>query len=81
MARIVDILGIDPRIGSGGMRPGIGYGGGCLPKDVRAFTASARQLGADRVADLLLVDCRTALDPEPWRTAGWTVHQLGRPGK
>ncbi|MET9040976.1 UDP-glucose dehydrogenase family protein [Streptomyces mirabilis] len=203
--QIVDILGIDPRIGSGGMRPGIGYGGGCLPKDIRAFTASARQLGADEAADLLrsaekinesrtagaldlitrtlgdrplkgakvtvwgaafkpgtndvrespalalaralqeagatvivhdpqaiatavnrnpeldytddlsasidgadvvvlatewleyqqadphalvarpasplLVDCRTALDPEPWRLAGWKVRQLGRPGK
>ncbi|MFF2165431.1 UDP-glucose dehydrogenase family protein [Streptomyces sp. NPDC058175] len=205
VAQIVDILGIDPRIGSGGMRPGIGYGGGCLPKDVRAFTASARQLGAeqaatllraaeeinenrttvalglitralgdrpikgaritvwgaafkpgtndvrespalalsqalqqaggivtvhdpqavptamhrnpeldytddlagsldgaelvvlatewpeyrqsdphalvDRPANPLLVDCRTTLDPEPWCAAGWTVHQLGRPGK
>ncbi|MER7339034.1 UDP-glucose/GDP-mannose dehydrogenase family protein [Streptomyces sp. NPDC000075] len=205
VSQIVDILGVDPRIGSGGMRPGIGYGGGCLPKDVRAFTASARQLGADRAAALLraaeevnesrtdvamrlidsalagrplrgarvtvwgaafkpgtndvrespalalahalrqagatvtvhdpqavatamirnpefdytdelpasldgadlvvlatewpeyrqvdpaalverpdtplLVDCRTTLDPEPWRTAGWTLHQLGRPGK
>lgn len=29
----------------------------------------------------LLVDCRTTLDPEPWRATGWTVHQLGRPGK
>lgn len=205
VSQIVEILGIDPRIGAGGMRPGIGYGGGCLPKDVRAFTASARQLGADRAATLLraaeeinenrtdvamnlvrnafgdrpvkgarvtvwgaafkpgtndvrespalalahalqqagahvtvhdpqavatamtrnpeldytddlpasvdgadlvvlatewpeygqanpqdlagraagplLVDCRTTLAPEPWRTAGWTVHQLGRPGK
>ncbi|MEV5451320.1 UDP-glucose/GDP-mannose dehydrogenase family protein [Streptomyces sp. NPDC052535] len=205
ISQIVEILGIDPRIGSGGMRPGIGYGGGCLPKDVRAFTASARQLGADQAATLLraaevinenrtavalglvtralgdrpvkdvkatvwgaafkpgtndvrespalalaqalqqagatvtihdpqavatamvrnpefdytddlpasldgadivvlatewpeyqqanpqnladrpaqplLVDCRTSLDPEPWRAAGWTVHQLGRPGK
>ncbi|GAA3063652.1 UDP-glucose dehydrogenase family protein [Streptomyces glomeratus] len=205
VSQIVDILGIDPRIGSGGMRPGIGYGGGCLPKDVRAFTASARQLGADQAATLLraaekinesrtdvaldlitralgnrpikgtrvtvwgaafkpgtndvrespalalahalqqagatvtihdpqavatamirnpefdytddlpasldhadltvlatewaeyrkanpqalvdhpanplLVDCRTTLDPEPWRATGWTVHQLGRPGK
>ncbi|MFD6986950.1 hypothetical protein ACFWAX_40805, partial [Streptomyces sp. NPDC059956] len=53
ISQIVEILGIDPRIGSGGMRPGIGYGGGCLPKDVRAFTASARQLGADRAAALL----------------------------
>ncbi|MFF8903224.1 UDP-glucose dehydrogenase family protein [Streptomyces lydicus] len=205
VSQIVDILGIDPRIGAGGMRPGIGYGGGCLPKDVRAFTASARQLGADSAAALLraaeeinenrttvalrlitralgeraikdtritvwgaafkpgtndvrespalalcqalqqagavvtvhdpqavatamvrnpeldyaddlaasldsaelvvlatewpeyrqadahalvnrpanplLVDCRTTLDPEPWRSAGWTIHQLGRPGK
>ncbi|WP_435260358.1 UDP-glucose dehydrogenase family protein [Streptomyces sp. 1222.5] len=54
ISQIVDILGIDPRIGSGGMRPGIGYGGGCLPKDVRAFTASARQLGAEQAATLLL---------------------------
>ncbi|MCF1592378.1 UDP-glucose dehydrogenase family protein [Streptomyces muensis] len=205
IAEIVEILGIDPRIGSGGMRPGIGYGGGCLPKDIRAFTASARQLGADRAATLLraaeeinesrtdvalalitrvlgdyplegarvtvwgaafkpgtndvrespalglaqalqqagatvtihdpqavatalirnpefdytddlpasldgadlvvlatewpeygeanpqalvdrpanalLVDCRTTLDPTRWRAVGWTVHQLGRPGK
>ncbi|MFF3863226.1 hypothetical protein [Streptomyces sp. NPDC002209] len=42
ISQIVDILGIDPRIGAGGMRPGIG----CLPKDVPAFTASARQCGA-----------------------------------
>ncbi|MFE9941148.1 UDP-glucose dehydrogenase family protein [Streptomyces hirsutus] len=205
ISQIVEILGIDPRIGSGSMRPGIGYGGGCLPKDIRAFTASARQLGATEAAILLraaekinetrtdiamdliaralgdrlikgarvtvwgaafkpgtndvrespalalaqalqqaggtvtihdpqavatavirnpefdytddlptsldgadlvvlatewpeygqadpgvlvgrpatplLVDCRTTLDPEPWRTAGWTVQQLGRPGK
>ncbi|MEV0849379.1 UDP-glucose/GDP-mannose dehydrogenase family protein [Streptomyces sp. NPDC049954] len=205
ISKIVDILGIDPRIGAGGMRPGIGYGGGCLPKDVRAFTASAQQLGADDAAALLraaekinedrtnvamalitralgehplngarvtvwgaafkpgtndvrespalalsqalqqaggvvtvhdpqavptatdrnpeldytddlaasldgaelvvlatewpeyqqadphtlvgrpasplLVDCRTTLTPEPWRAAGWTIHQLGRPGK
>ncbi|MFI6984183.1 UDP-glucose dehydrogenase family protein [Embleya sp. NPDC050154] len=205
VSQIVDILGIDPRIGSAGMRPGIGYGGGCLPKDVRAFTASARELGtphaaallraaekinetrthvaldlithalgehpirgshitvwgaafkpgtndtrespalalalalrrngatvtvhdpqavptamahnpeldytddlpasldnadlvvlatdwpqylqadprtlADRPANPLLVDCRTTLDPEPWRTAGWTIHQIGRPAK
>ncbi|SOF02025.1 UDPglucose 6-dehydrogenase [Streptomyces sp. OV198] len=53
ISQIVEILGIDPRIGSGGMQPGIGYGGGCLPKDVRAFTASAQQLGAGTAATLL----------------------------
>ena len=36
---------------------------------------------ATRPATALLIDCRTSVDPEPWRTAGWTVHQLGRPGK
>ncbi|MFH8382216.1 UDP-glucose dehydrogenase family protein [Kitasatospora sp. NPDC018058] len=50
---LVQALGMDPRIGAGGMQPGIGYGGGCLPKDVRAFTASAAHLGADDAAELL----------------------------
>ena len=205
VSKIVEILGIDPRIGAGGMKPGLGYGGGCLPKDVRAFTASAHQLGAEgaealllaaekinehrtgvaldlitralgerpikgtrvtvwgaafkpgtndvrespalalsqalqqagavvtvhdpqavptamvrnpeldytedlpasldgadlvvlatewpeyrqadpgalvgRPANPLLVDCRITLDPERWREAGWTVHQIGRPGR
>lgn len=53
VTKIVEILGDDPRIGRGSMSPGIGYGGGCLPKDIRAFTASAAQLGADDAATLL----------------------------
>ncbi|MEU7202881.1 UDP-glucose/GDP-mannose dehydrogenase family protein [Streptomyces sp. NPDC045470] len=53
VATVAATIGMDPRIGSGGMSPGIGYGGGCLPKDIRAFTAAARQLGADAAADLL----------------------------
>lgn len=46
-------LGIDPRIGHGGMRPGIGYGGGCLPKDVKAFTHRIGELGAHNAHALL----------------------------
>ncbi|MER7759445.1 UDP-glucose/GDP-mannose dehydrogenase family protein [Streptomyces sp. NPDC097619] len=53
VTELVEILGIDARIGRGSMSPGIGYGGGCLPKDVRAFTASARDLGAEAAARLL----------------------------
>ncbi|WP_405795283.1 UDP-glucose dehydrogenase family protein [Streptomyces sp. NBC_01506] len=46
-------LGIDPRIGHGGMRPGIGYGGGCLPKDTGAFTWRVGDLGATHAHALL----------------------------
>jgi UDPglucose 6-dehydrogenase len=52
-----DILGADARIGSAFLRPGLGFGGGCLPKDVRAFLARAAELGAgDALAFLREVD-------------------------
>jgi UDPglucose 6-dehydrogenase len=54
---LADILGADARIGGAFLRPGLGFGGGCLPKDVRAFLARAAELGAgDALAFLREVD-------------------------
>ncbi|GGA54432.1 UDP-glucose 6-dehydrogenase [Edaphobacter acidisoli] len=40
-------MGLDRRIGPRFLRPGIGYGGSCFPKDVAAFRSVAEQLGID----------------------------------
>ena len=40
-------MGLDRRIGSRFLRPGIGYGGSCFPKDVAAFRSVADQMGVD----------------------------------
>jgi UDPglucose 6-dehydrogenase len=46
-------IGYDPRIGSRFLQAGIGFGGGCLPKDIRAFMARAEELGADQALEVL----------------------------
>jgi len=48
-----DVLGYDDRIGRRCLNAGVGFGGGCLPKDVRALTAQADELGAGTAAALL----------------------------
>jgi UDPglucose 6-dehydrogenase len=43
---LADALGYDARIGRRFLNAGLGFGGGCLPKDIRAFMARAGELGA-----------------------------------
>lgn len=42
---LAEALSHDVRIGGNFLRPGVGFGGGCLPKDIRAFQARADELG------------------------------------
>ena len=46
-------IGYDPRIGSRFLQAGIGFGGGCLPKDIRAFMARSEELGAKQSLEFL----------------------------
>ena len=46
-------IGYDPRIGNRFLQAGIGFGGGCLPKDIRAFMARAEELGAKQALEFL----------------------------
>ena len=57
VTKLAEAIGHDPRIGSRFLAAGLGFGGGCLPKDIRAFMARAGELGAeDAVAFLREVD-------------------------
>ncbi len=53
LVALADILGDDTRIGRRFLDAGIGFGGGCLPKDIRALSARAEELGAESVTGLL----------------------------
>ncbi|MGA1689380.1 MAG: nucleotide sugar dehydrogenase, partial [Candidatus Nanopelagicaceae bacterium] len=46
-------IGYDPRIGSRFLQAGIGFGGGCLPKDIRAFMARSEELGDQQSLEFL----------------------------
>lgn len=53
VSAVADAIGHDPRIGRRFLNAGLGFGGGCLPKDIRAFMARAGELGADRALTFL----------------------------
>lgn len=53
VALLADALGHDTRIGRRYLGSGIGFGGGCLPKDIRAFAARAEELGRGEAVGFL----------------------------
>jgi len=76
---LADAIGHDPRIGRQFLNAGLGFGGGCLPKDIRGFMARAGELGAGDALTFLrevdainqrrrarLVDMAGELVDRPW---------------
>jgi UDPglucose 6-dehydrogenase len=53
VSRLADAIGHDDRIGRKFLNAGLGFGGGCLPKDIRAFMARAGELGVDQALSFL----------------------------
>ncbi|AZQ71900.1 MULTISPECIES: UDP-glucose dehydrogenase family protein [Streptomyces] len=53
VVKLAEAIGHDDRIGKKFLRAGVGFGGGCLPKDIRAFMARAGELGADQALTFL----------------------------
>ncbi len=53
VVQLADAIGHDDRIGRKFLGAGLGFGGGCLPKDIRAFMARAGELGADQALTFL----------------------------
>ena len=75
---LADALGHDARIGRRFLNAGIGFGGGCLPKDIRAFSARAAELGrGDSLAFLGEVDAINLRRRQ--RAVDLTLEAIGKP--
>ena len=53
VTKLAEAIGHDARIGHRFLSAGLGFGGGCLPKDIRAFIARAEELGVDQAVSFL----------------------------
>jgi UDPglucose 6-dehydrogenase len=53
VTKLSEALAYDTRIGGRFLHAGLGFGGGCLPKDIRAFMARAGELGVDQALSFL----------------------------
>jgi UDPglucose 6-dehydrogenase len=53
VTKLAEAIGYDARIGRRFLSAGLGFGGGCLPKDIRAFIARAEELHVDQAVSFL----------------------------
>lgn len=76
VTKLADAIGYDKRIGREFLNAGLGFGGGCLPKDIRALAARARELGVDVLADFI-GDVEAINQGQRAEVAELAVEQLG----
>ena len=69
VTQLATAIGHDDRIGHQFLRAGLGFGGGCLPKDIRAFMARAGELGVDQALSFLKRSTRSTCAAAP----GWST--------
>ena len=77
---LADAIGIDDRIGRKFLGAGIGFGGGCLPKDIRAFLARGEELGVGASLQFLTEVDRTNQRART-RAVDIAVKELGEPSE
>ncbi len=73
---LADAIGYDTRIGRQFLNAGLGFGGGCLPKDIRALSARAHELGVDVLSDLI-TSVEAINDGQRREVAEMAIEQLG----
>lgn len=76
VTQLADALGHDSRIGREFLNAGLGFGGGCFPKDIRALACRADELGVDVLSDLI-GSVEKINDGQRTDVAELTVEQLG----
>jgi UDPglucose 6-dehydrogenase len=76
VTQLADAIGYDKRIGRDFLNAGLGFGGGCIPKDIRALAYSADELGVDVLSDLI-GSVERINDGQRSEVAQLTVDQLG----
>lgn len=76
VTQLADALGHDSRIGREFLNAGLGFGGGCIPKDIRALACRSDELGVDVLSDLI-GSIEKINDGQRADVADLTVDQLG----
>ena len=71
---VLEAVGLDPRIGKQYLRPGLGYGGSCLPKDVKALIYYSRSIGYEPT---LLEAVDKVNEQQPYKAIEYLLKEYG----